>query len=185
MTAGSFMKAPKSIPLFLFAFLASGIINFSHAQVAEEYRVKAAFIYNFAKFIDWPGAAFPKEDSPLLICLLGEDPILEHLKSLEEKPLGQRKVQVKVAKSLEAIEGCHIVFIAASEKARMPQILRKAAPYSTLTVGDAEGFLESGGMIQFSLVEGKIRFSINLANARLAGLQMSSKLMKLAEKVLE
>ncbi len=148
-----------------------------------EYQIKAAFLFNFAKFVQWPSAAFAERNSPLLIGVLGDDPFhgdlagTIHNKSVDEHPLILKEVP-----SLVEATNCHILFICASEKKRLPQVLQALQRASVLTVSEMEGFTENGGMINFVLEGTKIHFQINQEAAARAGLKISSKLMSLARR---
>jgi hypothetical protein len=146
-----------------------------------EYQIKAAFIYNFAKFVEWPRVAFPETNSPLVIGIVGEDPfhgVLE--KTVRGKVVDDHPLVVKAFQARTEATNCHILFIGASEKERLPQVLKEVNGNSVLTVSEMEGFNEAGGMIVFVLEGTKIRFKINNAAATSARLRISSKLLSLA-----
>ena len=148
-----------------------------------EYQIKAAFIFNFAKFVQWPSGAFAQRSSPLVIGVLGEDPFHGDLaatirnKSVDEHPLILEEIRSPIAAT-----NCHILFICASEKRRLPQVFQALQGASVLTVSEMDGFTESGGMINFLLEGTKIHFQINQEAATRAGLKISSKLMSLARR---
>jgi len=151
------------------------------ASKPTEYQVKAAYLFNFGKFIRWPSAA--KSDS-FSICVLGRDPfgpVLEATFSGETIE-GRKVVPVRVARAQDAA-ACQIVFISASESARLNEIFAALAKASVLTVSDMLHFTERGGMIQFLLEGDRVRFEVNLAAAQRAGLNPSSELLKVATTV--
>jgi hypothetical protein len=150
-----------------------------------EYQLKAAYIYHFAQFVDWPAATFPQGNSPLIIGVLGENPFGNDLKhTVEGKVLNQHPLIVKEFRTLEEMTNtCHILFICQSEKKRLPEILSAISSNSTLSVGEFRDFTENGGMINFVLDGDKIRFQINEINVDKAGLRMSFKLLGLASKL--
>jgi hypothetical protein len=150
---------------------------------AREYLVKAAFLYNFAKFVEWPPAAFVSDTSPLTLCILGDDPFGKAIDTIEGKAVGRRRLAVHRTHTLARIDNCHILFVARSERARVDTILIKAGQKGVLTVSDLEGFADSGGMIGLIREGDKVRFEINLEAARQAGLVLSSKLLNLAKIV--
>jgi len=154
-----------------------------HAQ-AEEYDVKAAFLYNFAKFVDWPPAAFPEPKGSFRICVLGKDPFGGSLQAAVngEEIAGHRLTVVRSA-SLAKPAGCQILFVSRSERDQTSEILSAVKDSPVLTVGDAPGFLEQGGIINFLLEGNKVRFEINNEAAGKAGLSISSKLLQLARRV--
>jgi hypothetical protein len=177
-------KLPRWIVLT--ALLIAAIVPArSHAEPTEEYRVKAAFIYNFAKFIEWSPEAYESSASPIVLCILGDDPFETALDSVEGKKVGERKLVIKRIKKVQDGDGCQILFICSSEKEGLPQILKALQGSSVLTISDMDRFTDQGGVIGFVLADNKIRFDINLGAARLSKLEISSKLLKLAERVRE
>ena len=146
-----------------------------------EYQIKAAFLFNFARFVEWPAKAFPAADSPLVIGVLGEDPFHDDLaRTMQNKTVDAHPIQVKQCSSLADATNCQILFIGTSEKARLPKIIGGLKGTSVLTVGEMDQFVESGGMINFVIQGQKIRFQINNDAATSAGLKISSKLLALA-----
>ena len=155
----------------------------SGAQDAQptEYQVKAACLFNFAKFVDWPSPAFPQPASPIVIGILGEDPFRDALQNtIRDKTVDDHPLVIKQLGSQAEATNCHILFISTSEKPRLAQILEGLKGSSVLTVGEMERFTENGGMINFVLDGTKIRFQINKEAATSAGLKISSKLLSLA-----
>jgi hypothetical protein len=154
------------------------------AQEAEEYQVKAAFLYNFAKFVEWPSQAFKGPQDPVLVCVLGRNPFgsaLEqaiHGKSVQGRPFNLRQVN-----GAEQANGCQILFISSSEARHFRSFWGSLNPAGILTVGEVEGFAANGGVINFKLDLGRVRFEINLDAAERAQLQISSKLLNLAQIV--
>ncbi|MEM5785941.1 MAG: YfiR family protein [Syntrophobacteraceae bacterium] len=173
--------------LSLFCFLLithNGLQSaYADAHESEEYRVKLAFIFNFAKFIEWPPESFQNPGAPLKMCVLGNDPFGETVKIFEKKAIGERNFNTIRTKKVEDALGSQILFISSSEKDRLDQILRVVKGSTVLTVSDIPDFTRVGGIIGFTMSGDKIRFEINLASARSSKLEISSKLLKLAEKV--
>lgn len=152
--------------------------------VAPEYDVKAAFLFNFTKFVEWPQAAFADEHSPLKLCVLGENPFGKALlKGLTEEEVGGRKLIFLRLESTNNLETCHVLYVSRSERERLPQILASLHNAPVLTVGDTPAFLDQGGMINFILEGSKVRFDVNLEAAEPAGLKISSRLLALAKHV--
>lgn len=148
---------------------------------APEYDVKAAFLFNFVKFVEWPPTAFAGDRAPLTICVYGEDPFGRTLDALVVgERAGERGLLVRRPDSLAALEGCHILFVCRSEKDRLGEVLEQVQGTPVLTVGDTDGFLRAGGVINFILEGSKVRFLIDQAAAERNGLRISSKLMRLA-----
>ena len=158
----------------------------THAQGAikpTEYQVKAAFLYNFAKFVEWPDKASPKRSHTIIIGVLGESSTSEALEPFMDRQVKSYKTVVKHFKKPRDLTFCHILFISASEEPRLEGILKTLRGSNILTVGEVKGFSQLGGIINFIIVENKVRFEINVKAAEEAGLNMSSKLLKLARIV--
>jgi hypothetical protein len=147
----------------------------------SEYQVKAAFLLNFTKFVEWPAAAFASPDAPLSICILGEDPFGETLdKTVEGEATNGHKIIVQRIRHVSH-PSCHVIFVVREEK-ETAKALASIRP-GVLTVGDGDGFLREGGMIRFVLENRRVRFDVNPAAAAKAGLQISSKLLNVARAV--
>lgn len=152
------------------------------AQAAGEYELKAAFLYNFTKFVEWPPAAF--SDGSFRVCVLGDDPFGKSLKDLTGQEAAGRRLQVLAFQdAIARPEDCHILFVSRSERGRLPAILSEVRKSPVLTVADTDGFLSDGGIINFLLEGTKIRFEINQEAADRAGIKISSKLLRLAKNV--
>ena len=150
----------------------------------SEYRVKAAFLYNFAKFIEWPAEAFSGGGAPIHLCLVGEDPfgpLLEQ--TIQGKTAQGREMRIKRLKEGEDIRACHILFVSFAEDKRLAQIMERLDGASVLTVGETRNFTRLGGVITLVLEDNKVRFEVNLQSAERARLKVSSKLLTLARVV--
>jgi hypothetical protein len=168
------------LPLVLLALLSSAAV----AQAPSEYDVKAAFLYNFTKFVEWPPSAFSSGGDPLQVCILGEDPFGRSLPSvLEGEEVQGRTLRLRRVTHLFDPGLCHILFVSRSERERVPAILAVVEGAPMLTVSEIDGFVDRGGVINFRLVSGKVRFEINQTAAERAGLKVSSKLLRLAIRV--
>jgi hypothetical protein len=155
----------------------------SHAAAASslEYRVKAAFLYNFAKFIEWPPEAFSGPEAPYSICVLGQDPFREDLEAAVSDNLVQgRRLVVRRLPNVKEAPACHILFVASSERERLRAILEAVEGTPILTVGEDEDFTRLGGCLRFFLLENRVRFEINLPATDRAHLKLSAKLLSLA-----
>lgn len=150
-------------------------------SISKEYLVKAAFIYNFARFTDWPEESFSGSDDPLVLVIIGKDPFEKAIESIADRRVQGRTLRIKRITLPEEIDRCHMLFISTSEKDRLPEILEKIKNRPVLTIGEMEGYAASGGMINFSVIKNKIRFEINIDVAKRSGLQISSKLLRLAK----
>lgn len=151
---------------------------------AEEYNVKAAFLFHFAQFVEWPGGAFQNTVSPLVYCTIGEDPFQGALEvTLNGKVIGSHSLQVRHLKEASEAQGCHVVFLG-KVKRRVPEELAILQGNPILTVGETEQFVKDSGMIGFCMEENKIRFNINLEAAEKANLKISARLLMLAKTVI-
>jgi hypothetical protein len=148
----------------------------------SEYQLKAAFLFNFAKFVEWPEGAFSEPKAPLVIGVLGENPFGEHLeRTVRGKTINGRPLTVRELHSPTEARDCHILFISNDEKPRLQKVFESLRGASVLTVGETEHFIDAGGMINFVLESGKIRFQVNDVAAKSARLKISSKLLSLAQ----
>jgi YfiR/HmsC-like len=149
-----------------------------------EYQVKAAYLFNFLKFVEYPEDAFADPLAPIVIGVVGEDPFGAALAQVVTgKTVQGRDLVIRKYRTGEDLRGAHILFISPSEKKRLPTILSSLRDSSVLTVADTEGFLEAGGMIQFLYENNRVRFAINVDATSRAKLKMSSKLLSLARVV--
>jgi len=150
---------------------------------STEYEVKATFLYNFAKFVDWPAQAVPGSGAAFTICLAGDpfegalDRIIQG-ELLDGKPLMARRITAS-----DDVQGCQIIYVAASEASRSRDIINAAANAPILTVGEADDFIDDGGMVRFVKTGGRIHFQINPDAAQRVSLKVSSRLLRLADIV--
>ena len=167
--------------LSLWFLFAASLFAAPAQDAPSEYQLKAAFLFNFAKFVDWPAGAFPKPDSPFVIGVLGENPFEAHLENtLRHKTINGRPIVHRLVKSTEEARHVHVLYISASETKRMRDILKELNHAPVLTVGETEGFVAEGGMIGFVREGKKIRFQIDDESARAANLKINSKLLSLS-----
>ncbi|MGH9542264.1 MAG: YfiR family protein [Terriglobales bacterium] len=154
---------------------------------SSEYLIKAGFIYNFAKFIQWPESAFAQPNSPIVIGILGSDPfgsVMDRI--VADKTIGGRGFVVRRltwGKDSADLKNCAIVFVSSSEHKNLHDILLSLKGLPILTIGDTPDFAQKGGIIGFTVEDNRIRFEINVAAARLAQLVISSRLLTLAKIV--
>jgi hypothetical protein len=154
---------------------------FAQAKPPTEYEIKAAFLYNFAKFVEWPPTVFRGPKVPLNICVFGRDPFGRALDdALLGKAIGDHPATLERARQISELASCHIVFISGGESPRLAEVLGSLRGRNVLLVGETEGFASAGGVIQFVLDENRVRFAINPDAANRAGLKISSKLLALA-----
>ncbi len=153
----------------------------AQSELPTEYEVKAAFIHNIAKFVEWP--ATRDATRTLKLCILGQNPYGSTLDALQGKPIGDKVWEVSSVNPKTNLRNCNVLFIAASESANLGQILNEIKDDAVLTVGDTEGFAGQGVMVNFYVEQGKVRFEINNDAAGRARLKISSNLLKLARLV--
>ena len=154
--------------------------NSCQAEPSREYVVKAAFLYNFAQFVEWPSDAFSSPEAPIIIGVVGEDPfggVLEQ--AVRDKKIGGRPLIIQRFRDVGSLRFCHILYVAPSEADNANQIIAKVGSL-TLAVGDFESFTAKGGTFRFLLEDNRVRFEVNVASTRNLRIKISSKLLKLA-----
>jgi len=169
----------------------------------QEYQIKAAFLYNFIKFVDWPKEAMPDGNEPITIGIIGKDPFGQAFEPVKDKDVRDKKVVVKRFKSIadlkklgesgkdemdrqiEAVKKCHLLFVCSSEKEYLKDIVNAVKQRPVLTVGDTEEFVQLGGIISFVMEDQKVRFEVNLTAGEHAKLKIRSQLLRLAKRVIE
>ena len=173
--------------ILCFAVWASCRLPVSLAEETDcalEYRVKAAFIYNFSNYVDWPAGTFLESDGAFIIGVMADEPVVNVFEeNLKAKTVDDRRVLVKHFAGWEGVSECQALFVAANRSVGLAESLAQLAKAPVLTVGEVDKFLDAGGMINFKTVDGRIRFEINRDAAEAAGLQISSQLLKLATSV--
>lgn len=166
-----------------FAFLAASVLSAEEPQPSE-YQLKAVFLYNFAKFVEWPQEAFANPSTPFTIGVLGQSPFGDELdRTVRNKTINGHPFAIKYLRAISEVSTCHILFICSSERKRLSDILKAASAGNVLTVAETDRFLQAGGMIRFFMDDKKVRFEINDEAARSAGLRISSKLLGIARRV--
>ena len=164
--------------------LAMGMLSHAPAaypQPVSEYRIKAAFLYNFALFTEWPADT----GHSLNLCIYGADPFGENVDELDGKPVGERLLAVRRMPAGASLAGCQIVFISPSAISAISGVLGKLQGGTVLTVADTPGAAQSGVALNMSVAQNKVAFEANLSAARAAGLNLSSKLLRLATRVIQ
>lgn len=175
---------PHRLKLGLSAALLGLAWLWSPSALASDAGVRLGFVYNFAKFAEWPEGSFAGTDTPLTICLVrGDDEMASLLDSLDGRRAQGHPVQTRLLGQVRQMEGCHIAYIPFSQAQRDTGYVQAAARYRVLTVSDHSDFLDEGGMIALSLDNNRYLFDINLVSVRRAGLNLSSHLLKLARQV--
>ena len=156
----------------------------AHGQAADQYQLKAAFLYNFAKFVEWPLKTFKGAADPIAICVLGKDPVEDALRQTASgKAIDGRPFSIREIPDAQHASGCHILFIAASDAKRTLEALDFVRGAAILTVGESEGFAAEGGIINFKMEGGRAKLQINPDAADRSKLCISSKRLSLAEIV--
>jgi hypothetical protein len=167
--------------VILAAFAGGGAVR---GQAVDEYQLKAAFLSNFAKFVEWPPASFSSPQDPIVICILGVDPFGDALRqAVNGKMIEDRKPVVHQISDVRQAGGCSILFISSSERKRLRAILAEIKTNGILTVGDTGNFAVEGGVINLKLEGGRVRLQINLDAADRQKLRISAKLLSLAQIV--
>jgi hypothetical protein len=154
------------------------------AETPSEYQVKAVFVFNFSRFVEWPPQAFSTPNQPFAICILGNDPFGSRLdEAVRGEQISQHPLLIRRLRSVHEADDCQILYIDRSEGGELLQILSALDHRSTLTVSELSDSAERGGMIQFTTENNRIRLRINVESARAAGLIISSNLLRPADIV--
>lgn len=171
----------------------------SDSELSREYKIKAAFLYNFIKFVDWPEEKDVDPNEPIVIGIIGKDPFGDAFKPITKRQIKGRKGLIsrfegieKLKESneadkpeIESLRKCHLLFICSSEKENLTEIINLVDKHSVLTVGETTNMLKAGGMINFMVEENKVHFEVNLTAAKQGNLKIRSQLLRLAKKVIE
>ncbi len=163
------------------AFLAQ---SFASAEPNDEYRLKAAFLFNFTRFVEWPPQAFKTAGEPISICILGKNALDEALtEAVRGKTIQDRTFAIVPISDPAQAQSCQILFVSSSERKRLPAILHAVGGRGVLTVGETDSFTAEGGVIGLKLDDRKIHIQINPDAAEQQHIRISSKLLTLAEIV--
>ena len=146
-----------------------------------EYRLKAAFLYNFVAFTEWPADM----GSTVNLCVYGPDPFGAEIDPLTGKTVGSRKIEVHRRTSFAELKDCQLVFVAAPAISQMPRVLEAVRGLPVLMVADSTGAVRQGAVLNMTMVQGRVTFEVNLVAARSARLTLSSKLLRLATEVIQ
>lgn len=156
----------------------------SGAEIAKEYQIKAAFLYNFTKFVEWPSRCFAAPDAPFVIGVVGRDPFGDELKKLvRDRTVAGRAIVAVQLTAIEPATTIHLLFVANGEEKKIEPHLATLRSAGVLTVGESERFTALGGIVTFIRREDQVRFKINAASAGGSGLKVSAQLLKLATLV--
>jgi len=174
-------RLPRKLAVVLFLLVSLSRDSAHGASTLPEYDVKAAFLFNFIQFVEWPQRAFATPSAPLVIGIYGNDPFGASLdRIIKGEVIRGRKLLVKRIKHPEEAKSCQVLFICKSESSRVEEDLALVRGAGVLTVGDADRFVAQGGIIGFTMLENNVRFQINPENAQREQLIISSKLLRLA-----
>ena len=184
--------------MILTALAASRAWSADDPGTGLEYKIKSGFIYNFIKYIDWPEKKLSteKDDDPIVIGVIGVSPFGKALEPITKKKIKNKKLAIRYFpgfkrtgkkysdKDTEKLRNCHVLFVSSSEKKYIENIIKLVTGSNVLTVSDIDGFVETGGIINFVTEKKKIRFSINLDAAKRSELVIPTTVLKIAKKVI-
>jgi hypothetical protein len=158
-----------------------GINTYAEIEEFEEYNLKAIFLYNLTRFTTWPKSVFESSDSKFNICIFGNDPFNDSLKTtVDNESIGEHDVIIKHISTLNDIRICQTLFLVQEEAYRQLDIISEANKYKILTVGDNDDFIKNGGMIEFFVAENKVRFSISPQAINENGLNINARVLAIA-----
>ena len=160
--------------------VAFGAVGDAAAEALTEAQVKAAYVYNFVKYVEWPAGAFATAQSPVVLCVAAGDGLRGALAAIDGKLAQGRVLQLRRAVRADEFKACHILFVPESEERGAGELLRKAGSLPVLTVGEHDGFAAAGGVIGFVVRDDRVQFEINPDAAARADLKVSSRLLQLA-----
>ncbi|MCS6950195.1 MAG: YfiR family protein, partial [bacterium] len=167
--------------MFLLSVL---LLRAAFAQGYNEIEVKAAFLYHFTSYIEWPPKAFDSPTAPVVIGVLGRSAILDALReAVRGKSVQGRAITVRQVQTAQEVRQCHVLFVPAAESRNPARILELVGEAPVLVVGEAEGFAHKGGMVNFFIEQNKVRFEVNPDAAKRVNLHISSKLLRLARVI--
>lgn len=173
-----------ALALACLVVLAVGAVHAAAEPSARETQIKAAFIYNFTKFIEWPPATFAADATPIVLGTFGDSPLHRELETLVAgRKVNGRAIVVRRVATVQEVKATQIVFVMSAEDARFAAILPSIQDSAVLTVGESDSFLAHGGGIRLLVNEEKLRFEINIAAAERAQLKISAQLQKLATTI--
>jgi hypothetical protein len=174
------LRAIKEFASVLAIVCVATISGTALGQKADEYQVKAAYLYNFAKFIDWPAQTFDSPAQPIVFCVLGQTPLSQPLQdALTGKIVDQRPLVFRQLSDSKQAGKCQVLFIGSPDKKQRRESLDEVKSHNVLTVGEVETFTNEGGIVRFLLDSGRVRLEFNLDAADEAKLRISSKLLSL------
>ncbi|HJT82147.1 MAG TPA: YfiR family protein [Chthoniobacterales bacterium] len=177
-----FLRSRKLIAcLASLSLLASPAGGAAHLEPSE-YGLKSVFLYQFCRFMEWPASAFSSSNDPLIIGVYGTDPFGSLLKeAVQGETYHGRPIRIEYYHSPREIRRCHILFVSRSEADELNEVLAAVAGKHVVTVGETDGFLDRGGMIALTAERNRVRLRVNTSSLRAANVDVSSKLLRVAE----
>lgn len=167
--------------LFLSAMLAAVAVP-AQSESPGEYDVKAVFLFNFARFVEWPSSSSAQTNSQIVIGILGNDPFGSALdRAVQDETIRDQPIVIRRARRIEDLPACHLLYINLPDSSRLPSVLASLKKRGVLTVGEGEAFTRLGGIIGFRTKQNRVRFLINLEAAESEGFRISAKLLKVAD----
>lgn len=160
------------------------VFSASQASAQSEDQVKAAFLFNFVRYVEWPDEVFEDEGAHVKVCMLGAEAFGSVVtQTVSGKSVGDREVKVESIRSLDSARDCHLLYVGSTEQEKLVDMISALESAPVFTVSDAEGFAEGGAMANFFRADNKIRFEMNPGAAKKAKLKISSRLLRLAKVV--
>lgn len=154
------------------------------AQDRKMLQLKALFLYNFANFVEWPKSAFKNNQSPINMCLLGDVPFSGFLKAVNGTLIGNRSLQVSKSESPDLLpDHCHMLFVGNDLKSDINSYIKRGRYLYVLSIGEQDGFIENGGMVNIFRASDRVQFDIDLNRVSAQGLHINSDLLSLARKI--
>jgi hypothetical protein len=173
----------STVRRLLAALLLAALPAAAQEGAVPEQQVKAAYILNFARYASWPAPALADPRAPLVVCLIGQGSA-DIARQLQSRAAGSHPLELRSVSRIEETEACHAIYIGALERNRQSAWLARLRDHAVLTIGDSASFLSDGGMINMMLVDGSIRFEVNLAATKHSGVSLHPRMLALAERVL-
>jgi YfiR/HmsC-like len=171
--------------LVLTAFLSVSVPQHASAASPGEHQIKAAMIFNMMRFVDWPESALPNSDEDIDICVVSRGAMATAVESLRGKQVKGKNIAIRHISKSAGFSGCHVLLLSDTDRQTTSAILEQTRSAPLMTVSDSCGFTATGGVFGFILLNGKIRFEVNLASAQKHRIRISSQLLKLAQSVME
>ncbi|CAN7335380.1 MULTISPECIES: YfiR family protein [Duganella] len=159
-----------------------GCVSASAEQAIPEQQVKAAYILNFTRYAIWPPPALADPNAPLVVCMAGAG-AADVARQLRSRAAGSHPLELRIISRIEETDACHAVYLAVGERSRQAAWLTRLRGQAVLTIGDSSSFLADGGIINLMLVDGSIRFEVNLTAAKHSGVSLNPRMLALAERV--